>query len=150
MRIVGIVLAVFVALSFAGPAEAQLGKPVWGAAAVLAMPTDGFDNVVDTGFGGQLFARKDVVPLVSATGTAGYTHFGGKNSFGSASIFEFTAGGLVNLGMFNGGLEFGYFTDVDEWSVVPNVGMKILMVDASLRYKMTDTNWFSLRAGLSF
>ena len=151
MKIVGILLAAVLALTLAGPAQAQFGKTI-GVGALAAFPTDdNFSDVYNTGFGAAIFSRKGVAPIVSVTGQIGYTRFGAKSelNLSDVSVFEFTAGGLANLGMFNGGVEFGYFTDVDDWSFVPNIGVKIAILDASLRYKAGGVSWLAFRLGAS-
>ena len=135
----------------------------FGVGANVALPTGDFGDVLDSGFGIHALARHPVAPLVTLTGDAGWTTFStqdlttdvGGYSFelggDNVDIWNFTAGARVALMPMGLGLEYGYFSEVDEWSLVPNAGVSFSKLAVDLRYKATgDANWFELRAGIYF
>ncbi len=89
--------------------------------------------------------------MVNISGSLGWYQFSGEDDQDGTSIWEFTTGPQVDFGKLYAGFEVGYFTTMNEWGVVPNLGIRKDMIDIGLRYKVTgDGKFFALRAGLYF
>jgi hypothetical protein len=115
------------------------------------LPTGDFGDAYDGGFGANVMLGFPVTPLVTVYGDLGYTNFQGSDATDDISVWGFNAGAKVNLMMLYVGGEAGYFTEVDEFSLSPLVGMGVGPLDLSARYKLTgDAHWFDLRASISF
>jgi hypothetical protein len=74
--------------------------------------------------------------------------------FDDVSTFGFAAGarGAIPLaGLYAGGLA-GYWTDADEFDIVPLVGIHLGPADVGVRYKglLGDLDWFSITAAVHF
>ncbi len=149
-------VGLFVALALvAGPrsAGAQLSTH-WGVGGQLLLPTGDFDNAVTTGWGLSGTGELQVLYFLSATGTVSYNMFPGESTDGGklpdVDIFGAALGGRLNLALLFLGLDVGYYSEVDEVSLVPNIGLKLLMFEVAARYKATDTNWLELRGTFKF
>ncbi len=96
-------------------------------------------------------AERAVLSVVNISGSLGWYQFSGEDDQDGTSIWEFTTGPQVDFGKLYAGFEVGYFTTMNEWGVVPNLGIRKDMIDISLRYKVTgDGKFFAMRAGLYF
>ncbi|MBE0566541.1 MAG: hypothetical protein IH621_11310 [Krumholzibacteria bacterium] len=150
------------ALAVAGSLPAQAGG--FGLGLSAALPTGDFGDYLDSGFGVHAMYKRPVTPLVQLTADVGWTRFGtadltgdlgGFDGFAAADdnldVWNFTGGGKVDFMPFGLGLEYGYFSEIDEYGLVPNVGVSFTKFAVDLRYKATgDANWFEVRAGLYF
>ncbi len=149
---VGLVVALALV---AGPrsAEAQLSTH-WGVGGQLLFPTGDFDKLVTTGWGLSGTGELQVLHFLSATGTISYNKFPGESTddgdLPDYDIFGAALGGRLNLALLFLGLDVGYYSDVDEVSLVPNLGIKLLMFEVAARYKATDSNWLELRGTFTF
>jgi hypothetical protein len=123
-----------------------------GVALALVHPTGDFDKTHDPGWGIHAAFDYSLIPLVTLTGDFGWNTFQGKEiGIPDVDIWEFSAGGKVNLAFLYAGAEVGYFTDVKEWDVIPFLGARLGPFDAMLRYKAAgDVNWAALRLGFFF
>lgn len=149
MRNRWILITLAACLAAAAPA-AHAGN--FGVGASWAMPTSDFDDFYKSGFGLHALAKYPVTPLAAITGDVGWTTFGGEIAeIGDIDVWNFTAGGMVNLMAVGLGLEYGYFSEIDEWGLVPTAGIGFSKLAVDLRYKATgDAKWFEARAGLYF
>lgn len=134
-------------------ADAQLSTH-WGLGGQLLLPTGDFDDVVTTGWGLSATGELQVLYFLSATGSISYNMFPGESTdegqLPDVDIFGAALGGRLNLALLFLGLDVGYYSEVDEVSVVPNIGIKLLMFEIAARYKATDTNWMELRGTFKF
>ena len=122
-----------------------------GVAADAALPSGSFNDGYDTGFGIHAIFKLPVTPLVTITGDGGWTGFGGKGDISNINVWNVTGGGTVNLLPLGLGAEYGYFTEVKDWSLVPYASFGFSKLDLALRYKATgDAKWWELRVGVRF
>ncbi len=122
-----------------------------GVAASFVKPTGDFKEVTGSGYGLSLIFDYPLASVANISGSLGRYQFSGKDDQDGTSIWEFTAGPQVDFGKLYVGFEVGYFTNLKEWGVVPNLGIRKDMLDIGLRYKVTDDGKFlALRAGVFF
>ena len=130
-----------------------------GVAADLALPSGDFNKLYDSGFGIHAIFKRPLTPLVTLTADGGWTSFGQgdlgelqDNPFGGdIDVWNVTAGGTVFLLPLGLGAEYGYFSKVEDWSLVPYAGMGFGKLDLTVRYKATgDAKWWEFRVGVFF
>ena len=121
------------------------------------VPTGAFADTYKTGWGlGAQYTRGN--GLLTFVGEVGYSAFS-KDSSGTygggtddLGVWNFAAGVRGSIGpLYVGGLA-SYFTEVDEFDIVPVVGFHILMLDLGFRYKglIGDADWFGVSLGFHF
>jgi len=128
-----------------------------GVALALIQPTGDFDDAYDSGWGIHAAFDYSLIPLITLTGDFGWNTFQGKEigdtgiKLDDVDMWEFSAGGKVNLAFLYAGAEVGYFTDENEWDIIPFLGTRLGPFDAMLRYKAAgNVNWAALRLGFFF
>jgi hypothetical protein len=120
----------------------------------LNLPVGSFADVVGTGFtiGAQATYGLGVVTLL---GELSQTALSGKNNLGSRSSLAIDAGARVSIplaGLYAGGVAGFWTGDVDEFDIVPMVGLHLGPVDLNARYKglLGDGDWFALGGAVHF
>lgn len=120
----------------------------------INFPVGSFSDVVGTGFtiGGQATYGLGVVTLL---GEMNVSAFPGKNNLGSRSTLAFAAGarfGVPLAGLYVGGVAGFWNRDVDEFDIVPLVGLQLGPLDLNARYKglFGDADWFALGGAVHF
>lgn len=136
-----------------GPLRSS-GSFTVGPVASINFPVGDFGDVVGTGFtlGGQATYGLGVVTLL---GEMSYSSFSGENNFGSQGTLAFDAGARVGIplaGLYAGGVAGFWTGDVDEFDIVPMVGLHLGPVDLNARYKglFGDGDWFALGGAVHF
>jgi hypothetical protein len=68
------------------------------------------------------------------------------------NLFGFAAGPRLGIGPFNFGALGSYHTEIDEFDVIPLVGINIWKLDVALRYKglFGDADWVGVTAAILF
>ncbi len=153
-RILWLTLIVMVATSGWAMAAEKNG----GLAASYAMPQDEFENVVDDGYGLSAIFDYPMAGMINISGSIGWYRFKGVTLLEgtnikeeSSTMWEFSAGPQIDFGKLYVGVEGGYYTDVNEWGMLGNVGLRRDMLDFSVRYKMTeDAKFMAARLGFFF
>jgi hypothetical protein len=126
----------------------------------IAFPTGDFGDVVGTGFmlaGQGTYGYKGKVTFL---GEVGVTIFGGDDTIidgqevdvDGPTAIHFAAGARVPLGpVYVGGLA-GYWTDVDDFDLVPLVGIHFGTFDIGARYNglIGDGDWLTITGALHF
>ena len=162
MRIGWILAAAAVCLALGASAPARAGD--FGVGVNAALPAGDFGDLYKSGFGIHALLKRPVTPLATITADVGWTSFNSEDlnldlgeigsipfSGDNIDVWNFTGGAKVNLLPLGLGLEYGYFTKVDEWGLVPFAGMGFSKLDLTVRYKATgDAKWWELRVGLFF
>lgn len=146
-------LAAQLVTSGEGPLRSS-GALTLGPIVDVTLPVGSFADVVGTGFtlGGQATYGLGVVTLL---GEVSYSSFSGKNNLGSRGAVAYDAGarvGILLAGLYAGGVA-GYWTgDVDEFDIVPLVGLHLGPLDLNARYKglFGDADWFALGGAVHF
>ena len=137
-----------------GPADPGPWKPRnQGFAGGLSMhfPNSDFGVRSKTGYGLDLFYVHPVLPLVTITGSAGYSHFPGEEDLQAVDMWRFTGGFRFEFGAFYMGGEGGYYTEIDESGFVPSIGLHIGKFEVAGRWKSSGTStWTTLRVGYYF
>ena len=155
MRVLLVVLAV--GLGWWSPVLA--GTQNGGLAVSYVTPKGDFDQVVGDGIGlSSIFDYPLGGNVVNISGSLAYYRFSGITLLEgtnvkseSTSLWEFSGGPQLDFGRLYMGVEAGYYTNLDEWGLVPNLGLRKDMVDVSFRYKMTDDGKFmAVRVGFFF
>ncbi|MGW8282260.1 MAG: hypothetical protein ACWGON_03065 [Gemmatimonadota bacterium] len=133
------------------PAQAQFNI---GARGKLLFPTGDFSDKVDTGWGVAATGDFTLIPLIKIRGEAGYNSFDGKEENGvqleDLDIWSFLIGARLQLPIIYFSLDAGYYTKIDEFSLLPGLGARIWFLDAGARYKWTGENWIEVFGGVSF
>jgi hypothetical protein len=125
----------------------------------LNFPTSNLGDAASTGWGfGLQFTQGQ--GKFALFGEVGYDHFGVE---GVEDVEGVDYGSDVNPWHFGGGAKLavwrinvaglaGYWTDIEDFDIVPIVGMKIWKLQAGLRYKglLGDGDWIALTVGFGF
>ncbi|MFO7587934.1 MAG: hypothetical protein R6X22_07650 [Gemmatimonadota bacterium] len=153
MRRISLLGLVLASLVLPGRAAGQAGSGL-GLGAKLLFPTGDFDGEVKAGWGLAVTGEARILDVVAATGEIGYHRFRGEEAGGvpleDREIYGFAAGARVYLALLFVGAEWGYFTDLEESSFLPSVGIRLSLVEITARYKATDSNWVELRGTVNF
>ncbi len=76
--------------------------------------------------------------------TTGYVH----THKPKISVWEFTTGFKASFSVFYIEARGGYFTGINEWGVIPAVGLRLNKLDIQGSYKLLgDNNWVAARIG---
>ena len=153
-RVTMLILVLMVAAQGTALAQDKNG----GLAASFVLPSGDFGDFVGDGFGLSAIFDYDMANVVDISGSLGWYRFGGVTLIDgtnvkteSTTMWEFAAGPQIDFGKLYVGLEGAYYTNLDEWGLVPNAGLRKGMVDIGVRYKMTeDSNFYAVRAGFFF
>jgi hypothetical protein len=126
-----------------------------GARGKLLFPTGDFDDVAKTGWGLAATGDFTIIPLVKLRGEVGYNRFDGEDVSEGATIddwniWSFLIGARLQLPILYLSLDGGYYTEIDEFSLLPGLGFRFLFLDVGGRYKWTGENWFEVFGGVSF
>ena len=146
MRLVFLVLALL--LGIAPSARAiSLGAGVLG-----DLPSGDMADVADYGYGLYGNLDRGLAPVVNLRFQVETNQFVGEGAHEDFTTWGFLGGVKASLvGILSGGVLTGYYTEVDEWDLVPFATVKLGMFDVGAQYKMLgDSKWFGARAGLSF
>ena len=134
-----------------GRAEAQFDI---GARGKVMFPTGDFSEKAETGWGLAATGDFTLIPLLKLRGEAGYNKFGGKEVAGGQlkdlDIWSFMIGARLQLPIIYFSLDGAYYTEIDEFSLLPGLGLRFLFLDVGGRYKWTGENWFEVFGGVSF
>ena len=149
-------VALLIGLGFCSVAFA--GQQNGGLAASYLTPKGDFKQQVDNGLGISAIFDYPLAGIINISGALGWNRFSGITlvegtnvKAESLTIWEFAAGPQIDFGRMYLGVEGGYYTNLDEWGLVPNMGIRKGMMDFSIRYKMTDDGKFVAgRAGFFF
>ncbi|MDX2472626.1 MAG: hypothetical protein QNL91_02865 [Candidatus Krumholzibacteria bacterium] len=152
------IILVVLALTLMANGTALAVEKNGGLAASFAQPGGDFDKVIGSGFGLSAIFDYSMANVVDISGSLGWYRFGGKTLIEgtnvkseSLSVWEFSAGPQIDFGKLYMGVEGAYYTKLDEWGLVPNIGLRKDMIDVAFRYKMTeDSNFYALRLGFFF
>ena len=147
--LLAILLAVIV---LPGRAEAQF---TIGARGKVLLPLGDFNDEVTTGWGAAAVGDFTLIPLIKLRGEIGYNHFDGEEpdgdlTFEDRNIWNFGIGARLQLPIVYFSLDGMYYTDIDEFSALPGLGLRFLFLDVGARYKWTGANWFEVFAGVAF
>lgn len=120
----------------------------------INFPVGDLGDVASTGF---TFAGQVTYGITAVTllGEAGYTSFSGRNNLSSVGSFSFGAGARIPiplLGFYAGGVAEYYTGDLEEFDILPLVGIHFGPFDLGVRYKglFGDADWIGLTGAVHF
>lgn len=153
-RILALTLLLVLATSSQGLAAQKNG----GLAVSYVTPKGDYEEVVSDGWGTSAIFDYPFAGIFNFTGSVGWYTFSGRTLIDgtniktdSTTLWEFTGGPQADFGMLYLGVEGGYYTDLKEWGLVPNAGIRKNMIDLGVRYKVTDDGKFmAVRIGFFF
>jgi len=149
-----LVFGLIVALALVAIPQTASAQFDIGARGKLMLPTGDFEKVAETGWGLAATGDFTLIPLLKIRGEAGYNSFGGKTEgevqYPDLDIWSFLIGARLQLPIIYFSLDGGYYTELDEFSLLPGLGLRFLFLDVGGRYKWTGENWFEVFGGLSF
>ncbi|HKP27816.1 MAG TPA: hypothetical protein VJU15_00340 [Gemmatimonadales bacterium] len=126
----------------------------------LNFPTSDTGDAASTGWGlGLQFTRGQ--GAFALFGEVGYDHFGiegveglppGTDYGTDLNPWHFGGGAKVAVGPINVAGLVGYWTDIEDFDLVPIVGVKIWRLQTGVRYKglFGDGDWIALTVGFGF
>ena len=140
------------------PAQSNSVREEWlasyhhfGAAAAMTYPFEEFGDNYNTGFGLHGLVDYPLISFLHLIADIGWNHFPGENSVESVDIFNLAGGAKIALGAFFMGGEVGYFTNVEEVSWIPSIGVRPGNWEVALRIKAVGSgSWTTLRVGYYF
>ncbi len=128
-----------------------------GARGKILLPTGDFNDVAKTGWGLAATGDFTIIPLIKLRGEVGYNQFDAENGaswdgepIDRFDIWSFLIGARLQLPILYLSLDGGYYTKIDEFSLLPGLGLRFLFLDVGGRYKWTGENWFEIFGGVSF
>ena len=150
-------LVAVLALSAIPPmAHAQVRTGI-GVGGKLLFPTGDLNDRVKTGWGLAATGELRLLDIVSGVGEVSYNKFPGEdgtdgqgNEYEDVDALGFTVGGRLYLAMMFLGADVGYFTDIDSAGFLPNIGLRIALLEIMARYNWSGDNWFELRGTVNF
>lgn len=123
----------------------------FGAAAAVTFPYQEFGDSYNTGYGLHGMVDFPLITFLNFIADVGWNNFPGENGGESADIFNFAGGAKIAIGVFFMGGEVGYFTDVDEVSWIPSIGLRFSRFEFAVRLKAVGSgSWTTLRFGYYF
>ena len=151
-------LTLVLAVTLGGATAAVAVEKNGGLAACYISPTGDFENAVGDGFGLSTVFDYPMTSTLDVTGSLGWYRFSGITLIDGTNLktdattmWEFVAGPQLDLNKLYIGIEGGYFTNLKEWGLVPNIGLRKGMVDLAFRYKTTaDGKFYAARLGFFF
>ncbi len=128
------------------------GNPhIFGAAFTANHPFESFGEQHSTGYGFSAIMDYPFIPLLDFTATIGWNHFAGSNGGDDVDVWEFAGGRRFVMGVFFMSGEVGYYTEVDDTSFVPGMGLRFDQLEFGLRVKaVTGGSWTGFRVGYYF
>ncbi len=145
-------------LSSVLPGSVLAAEKSGGLAASYITPRGDYRAIVGDGFGISAIFDYPMAGVIDISGSLGWYNFAGVTLLEgtnikteSSTMWEFSAGPQVDFGKLYIGAEAGYYTEFDEWGVVPNVGLRKDLLDLSVRYNLLgDGEFLAVRAGFFF
>jgi hypothetical protein len=150
-----LLFALIAALAFLAIPQTASAQFSLGARGKLMFPTGSFADSVGTGWGLAATGDFTLIPLIKLRGEVGYNSFPGDDRssgtpYPDLDIWSFLIGARLQLPIIYFSLDGGYYTKLDEFSVLPGLGFRFLFLDVGGRYKWTGANWFEVFGGVSF
>ena len=152
LLVCGLLPGILLAQAGDGNAGGYKGNPhVFGAAASVNSPQKSFGEQHSTGYGLHAIMDYPFIPLLDFTADIGWNHFPGANDGAGVDVWEFAGGMRFVLGIFFMSGEVGYYTEIDETSFLPGMGLRFDRLEFSLRISaVPGGSWTGLRIGYYF
>lgn len=149
---VGVFYSVAAAQDSSPPTEDSGQKSAsFGVGLSMKYPYESFGDSYNTGFGIQGLFAYPLIPLLDITANVGWNHFGKDDAEESIDIWEFVGGLRFVMGVFFMSGEVGYYTEVDETSFLPGLGLKFDHFEIAFNVRAVSSgSWSGLRLGWYF
>lgn len=123
----------------------------FGVAAQTTFPRSLFDVDYQQGLGLQGLFNYPLIPLLDLSGSLGWNHFPRDGEDDGIDIWELAFGARFALGVFFMNGEVGYFSQIDQSSFIPGLGVRLEHWEFSLRSKVAGSDtWSTFRVGYYF
>jgi len=136
------------------PAEGESweDRPVaFGAGLTMKAPYGDYGNDYKTGYGIMGFVEYPFIPLIDLTAGIGWNHFSAEGPLEALDIWEFVGGARLRLGVFFMSGEVGYYTNIEETSFLPGMGLRFTHFELALNIRaVSGGSWRGLRLGYYF
>lgn len=138
---------------FSAPAAAQVPLLDLRAGVHATFPSGETADAYDGGFGvyGRLGAPVGPLKLMAS---ATWNRLGGKAGNDDIDIITLQAGPHFTIGLFDLGIEAGYFSEIDKIGFAPNISFALMNYEITATYNTTledpTASWISVGAGIRF
>ncbi len=135
----------------APPPDPTEGSASFGAGLTAKSRTPTYGESNDTGYGIMLFMDYPFIPLLDLTAGIGWNNFPDANEGDEVVIWEFVGGMRFRMGVFFMSGEIGYYTNIDETSFLPGLGLRFEHFEVAWNIRaVPDGSWNGLRLGYYF
>ena len=157
VSLIGVVaLCVFCSVAAAqdsspSPAENGQKSASFGVGLSMKYPYESFGDSYNTAYGIQGLFLYPLIPLLDFTANVGWNHFGKGDAEDSLDIWEFVGGLRFVMGVFFMSGEVAYYTEVDDTSFLPGLGLKFDHFEIAWNLRAVPSgSWSGLRLGWYF
>lgn len=140
-------------LPTAAPAQETPAPPKvnFGAGLTAKTPLDSFGEQYNTGYGVMAIMDYPLIPLLDLTAGIGWNHFPESDALESIDIWEFVGGARFRLGVFFMSGEVGYYTEIEETSFLPGLGLRFTNLEIAFNVRaVSGGSWRGFRLGYYF
>jgi len=135
----------------APPPDPTEGSASFGAGLTAKSRTPTYGETNDTGYGIMAFMDYPFIPLLDLTAGIGWNNFPDANQGDEVVIWEFVGGMRFRMGVFFMSGEIGYYTNIDETSFLPGLGLRFEHFEVAWNIRaVPDGSWNGLRLGYYF
>jgi hypothetical protein len=135
------------------PAQPNPGdnQAQFGLGATAKFPYESFGDDYGTGYGIQGLLAYPFIPLLDLTAGIGWNSFSSGDLDESLSVWEFVGGMRFRMGVFFMSGEVAYYTEVDQTSFLPGLGLKFEHFEFAWNVRAVDSgSWTGIRLGYYF
>lgn len=123
----------------------------FGAGLTVKTPYDSFGEDFKTGYGISALMDYPLHPLLDLTASVGWNHFSSDKADESIDIWELVGGARFRLGVFFMSGEVGYYTEIDQTSFLPGLGLRFTHFEFAFNVRAVDAgSWRGFRLGYYF
>lgn len=126
-------------------------KAQFGLGLTTKYPYESFGDDYGTAYGIMGLLAYPFIPLLDLTAGIGWNTFGEGDSNESLDLWEFTGGMRFRMGVFFMSGEVGYYTNIEQTSFLPGLGLKFDHFEIALNVRAVDKgSWSGLRLAYYF
>lgn len=140
-------------LATAAPAQESPSPPKvhFGAGLTVKTPYESFGEQFETGYGIMAGLDYPLIPLLDLTAGIGWNHFPESQAAESIDIWELIGGARFRLGVFFMSGEVGYYTEIEETSFLPGLGLRFTHFEIALNVRaVSGGSWRGFRLAYYF
>lgn len=133
------------------PPDPTAGSASFGVGLSAKYRNSAYGEVNDTGYGIQAFMDYPFIPLLDLTAGIGWNNFPEADERDAVEIWEFVGGMRFRMGVFFMSGEVGYYTNIDETSFLPGLGLRFEHFEVAWNIRAVSAgSWNGLRLGYYF